>query len=134
MFKWVSSLEIGNAKIDQQHKQLVEMFNSMISACTTGKGRTELQGSLNFLIEYTVKHFNDEEALQKQVGFPDCTRHKKLHEDFKATALGFAEQLKKEGPSLHLVSKLNTTIGHWLKSHIKHEDAKISPYIKKAAS
>jgi len=74
---WDKILEIGNPNIDNQHKKLIEMFNVLINACSSGKGQAKLEDSFNFLIEYSIQHFSDEEAWQYNIGYPEYQKHKK---------------------------------------------------------
>jgi len=53
-----------------------------------------------------------------------------LHEGFKKVVREIMDQLEKEGPSLLLVSKVNSSIGGWLINHIKREDVKVAAHIR----
>lgn len=129
-FLWSKDLETGNATIDAQHKQLIEAFNNLIDACNQGKGRAEIENTLRFLSDYTITHFNDEEALQSKYKYPDFITHKRAHDSFKRVVEGLAAQLAEEGPSIVLVGKFNSSIGEWLVNHIKSEDVKIASHIQ----
>lgn len=41
-YSWTADLETGNAKIDDQHKQLFVAINNLLEACSKGKGRDAL--------------------------------------------------------------------------------------------
>ena len=131
---WDKKLEIGDQTIDTQHQQLVETFNALMNACAAGQGRDELENALNFLCEYTVKHFAEEEALQLQINYPEFSKHKQLHEDFKVRVTNLANQFKQEGPSFSILARLNIDVGDWLLKHIMHEDKKFAPYINSHAT
>jgi len=126
---WSKELEIGNETIDMQHKKLIEKFNVLMSACADGRGRDELESSLDFLCEYTVQHFSDEEALQRKINYPEYEKHKQLHDDFKVRVTNLVDQFKQEGPSSAIVIRLSTDVGEWLIKHIKREDAKFASYL-----
>lgn len=128
-YAWTKDLETGNATIDTQHKQLIKAINDLLEACTAGKGRSVLGSTLDFLSDYTAKHFSDEEKLQTQSGYPDYINHKKLHEGFKATVRDLGQQLKTEGATIPLLSKVNSNIGGWLVNHIKKEDTKVAAHL-----
>jgi hemerythrin len=127
---WSKDLETGNQMIDTQHKQLIQAINDLLDACSGGKGRQALDGTLDFLTKYTAKHFGDDENLQLQAKYPDYANHKKLHDGFKATVADLGRQLKAEGPTITLVGKVNSSIGGWLVSHIKREDTKVAAHLK----
>jgi hemerythrin len=131
---WSQDLETGNEAIDAQHKQLFRLTGDLIDACANGESRTILSEALNFLAAYTVKHFADEEALQLSCDFPDYQRHKKLHDEFKATAAGLIAEYGATGSTSDLVNKLHTVLVSWLVEHIKGEDAKIADFIRTQAS
>ena len=131
--KYVSTqdLETGNEIVDKQHKALIEAFNSLLDASMKGYGRQELGQTINFLVEYTKKHFSDEEDLQVRYRYPDYKRHKKLHDDFNVTVQELCGKLMEEGPTLSLLGRVNREMGDWLISHIKGEDKILAEYIKK---
>lgn len=130
-YEWDKSLETGNATIDGQHQELIMRINDLLEACTMGRGRNEISSTMEFLEEYTEKHFRDEEELQRKYGYPDRVNHKRYHDGFKRTVRSLKERLDKEGPSIQLVGSINTNIGGWLINHIKKEDVKVASHIEK---
>lgn len=129
-YDWTSDLETGNGTIDEQHKQLIAAINNLLDACSQGKGRDSLKETTTFLYDYTSKHFADEEKLQIASQYPDYPNHKQYHEGFKKVVREIMDQLEKEGPSLVLVGKVNSSIGGWLINHIKKEDVKVAAHIR----
>lgn len=129
-FVWTADLETGNPTIDGEHKQLIDAINSLLAACSKGQGRAELERTTRFLQDYTAKHFSHEEQLQLASKYPDYQNHKKYHDAFKVTVAEIVTDLQKQGPTLALVGKVNTSIGGWLVSHIKREDAKVAAHIR----
>jgi hemerythrin len=129
-YLWDKSLETGNELIDSQHRQLFVAINDFIRICESGKGLDELKKSLDFLTEYTIKHFFDEEQLQKSYNYPDYENHRKYHEDFKKTVRDFSIQLIMKGVSDSLVHDVQAKIGNWLITHIKGQDVKIAAHIR----
>lgn len=130
VFTWSKDLETGNPLIDQQHKQLIDAVNQLMDACSKGNGRAELNKTMKFLQDYTAKHFSDEEKLQVQYKYPEYLSHRQYHEGFKKVVAEIAAQLQKEGPSIGLVGKVNSSIGGWLVNHIKREDVKVAAHIR----
>ncbi|MCL1911639.1 MAG: hemerythrin family protein [Leptospirales bacterium] len=128
-FVWKEEWAIGREQIDSQHRELFKTVNSLIDACHAGKGFNVIDDTMNFLLNYTVKHFNDEETLQRQIGFPGYRGHKKLHDDFKAQAMGLAAKVK-AGHSNVVIMQVSQTIGEWLVNHVGKEDRKIGEHLK----
>lgn len=129
-YQWTKELETGNPTIDRQHKQLIEAINNLLDACAKGKGRDSLAPTAKFLQDYTTKHFADEERLQRESGYPDYVNHRRYHEEFKKVVADIVGQLKKEGPTIVLVGKVNRSIGGWLLNHIKRQDVKVAAHIR----
>ena len=130
---WDPALSTGIAIIDEQHKQLFDALNNIATAFVEGKGHDELLKTLDFLKNYTIKHFSDEEELQQKNNYPDYSSHKQLHDGFTATIEQIRQRLIKEGPSESLVVTLTTTVGNWLMHHIRVVDIQMATYIKKTA-
>jgi hemerythrin-like metal-binding protein len=129
-YQWDDSFSTGFEMIDEQHKQLFAAVNDLLKACQENKGSEELTKSLNFLNDYTIKHFFDEEQVQQKYGYPDYPNHKNLHDAFKKTVRDLKVQLIMKGPSADLVNEVKTKIGDWLVTHIKGNDIKLGAYIR----
>lgn len=129
-FEFTKDLETGNTLIDTEHRQLFNAINALLDACSKGQGRAKLGETADFLVQYTAKHFSDEEQLQARHGYPDYPRHRKLHADFKHTVQDLAARLKATGATVALVGEVNTKVGGWLVHHVKGEDKKVAEYIR----
>jgi hemerythrin len=130
MYTWDKSLEIGNQQIDDQHKQLIEALNNFLRARDEKRSNDELKKSLNFLNDYTIKHFFEEEQLQRKYGYPDYENHKNLHAGLKKVVRDLQVQLLMKGPSESLFDDVKTRVGDWLVAHIKTQDTQIAVYLK----
>ncbi|HAN44713.1 MAG TPA: hemerythrin [Ruminococcaceae bacterium] len=128
-----NSVMTGNAKIDEQHKMLFDAINNLLDACGKGKGRAEIEKTLIFLNDYIATHFADEEKLQMQYGYPDYPQHKKYHEGYKQVVRDIIDEFKKDGATLVLLGKVNSSIATWLVNHIKKEDVKVAAHIKNSS-
>lgn len=131
-YQFTTDLITGNAAIDSQHMQLIQAINDLLAACAAGKGRAELAKTTQFLYDYTSKHFSDEENLQLKTHYPDYQNHHKYHEGFKQVVKDLNKKLEAQGPTLILVSEVNTAVAGWLLNHIKREDKKVAAHIKTA--
>ena len=132
-YQFTKDLETRNNVIDSEHRQLIDAVNSLLDACAKGHGRTQLLDTAHFLLDYTKKHFSDEEAIQMKNHYPDYTRHKIIHEDFKKTAADLVTKIENEGPTVANVNQINTLLAGWLLNHIKGEDKKLANYLKSIA-
>jgi hemerythrin len=129
-YQWQDYLETGNIKIDNQHKLLIEYLNNLSNAFSEGKAVKEIEKTMDFLIAYTIKHFNDEEKLMKEYNYPDFLLHRSYHEDLKRAIAGFVERFKTEGSTEELAASIISTMGDWLVNHIKGDDFAMAAYIQ----
>lgn len=119
---WTEKMSVGNAQMDAQHKQIVDLLNLF----TDGMGTKHALGSILSMICYADSHFRDEEALLARVGFPELDHQRREHHAFLARAQEFAnERLDDEG--MHV--RLGTFLARWLTHHILTEDMKYKPYV-----
>jgi len=128
---WSDSFKLGNEPVDTQHKRLFELVSNLVSSCINGTETEHLQDTLDFLVEYTIKHFHDEETLQIQVHYPEYERHKQLHEDFKVSVGELLQRFAQNTSPTELSSDVNKIVVKWLVSHILQEDKKIGRHIHK---
>ena len=127
---WSKDLELGNAQVDSQHRRLFELVSNLIEACMTGQEFDRLRETLDFLVDYTIMHFRDEEALQLQYKYPEYEAHKLMHDDFKVTVSDLVRKYLENGSSEELSSSVNRIVVRWLINHIQREDKKIGKHIQ----
>ena len=129
-FNWDSTWETGHAMIDEQHKKLMHAIDELLLAIYNGDGKDKVKSTLDFLNDYTIKHFFEEEQLQKKYKYPDIENHKRYHESFKKTVRDMVVELIRRGISDELTTKVQVNVGDWLVNHIKIQDFKLVAYIK----
>jgi hemerythrin-like metal-binding protein len=129
-FQWHDYLETGHSKIDNQHKLLVVYLKNLSDAFNGGKGIEEIEKTMDFLIAYTIKHFNDEEKLMAEYKYPEALLHRSYHEGFKKTVAEYIERLRTEGTSEQLAESILSTMGDWLANHIRGDDFAMAAYVK----
>jgi len=132
--EWQEYLSVGVAEIDEQHKLLFAKFNALLAACKQEKGGEEVTRLFSFLDAYVVTHFADEERLMKQLGFPDCQKHREQHQAFTSQLALLKERLRSEGPVQSLVTSMSLFINGWLIEHISRMDRAMGRFVKEKAA
>jgi len=125
--EWDEKWSIGEPLIDSQHKELVKLVNALIFSCD--QQSADIPAALSFLVNYTLTHFNDEEALQLEHGFPHYEDHKQKHEELKAIVSEHVANYQKFGSTSYLKNVLDETLAAWLINHIETEDKMIGDFI-----
>lgn len=130
MAMWKDSLKVGVALIDSEHKELCDRIDALFAACGQGKGKDELLKTVDFLESYTVKHFSDEEKLQRASAYPKVAAHKEMHEFFKSKIAEMKQDIRQNGATVASVSQANYFLMDWLLNHIQKVDTELANYLK----
>ena len=125
---WKDSFAIGVPQIDRQHRELCDQVDILFDACTKGKGSEEIKRVLDFLANYTVRHFADEEAYQLKIKYPKYQQHKAKHTDFLNQVTKLKKEATDQGVNITLVIKINQIVSAWLVDHIKNTDSDLKNY------
>jgi hemerythrin len=131
LMKWDPSLSVGDAKLDGQHQELVNILNKLFDAMKEGHGREVQQDVLNSLVSYTQKHFQDEERAMQRAGFPELEAHKREHAQLIEEVGGFLKAFNSGKNFQHI--QMMTFLKSWLLDHIKGSDKAYAPYLSKTA-
>lgn len=127
---WKEDLRIGVEQIDNQHKELLGRIDNLFEACNKGKGKEEVIKVIDYLGEYVVTHFSDEEDLQKKYAYPEYNNHKAMHTQFIKDFEVLKGSLNKDGVSPGLVIRMNKLLIDWLLNHIKKTDKELGAFIE----
>ncbi|MDD2906585.1 MAG: bacteriohemerythrin [Sulfurimonas sp.] len=127
IFPWDEHFNTGIPTIDTQHRKLVAILNSLATKVAYGSNKEGLSGVFDELIEYTLYHFQTEEAIWNKYLADDALdeEHKAVHQSFIDTAL----RLKSEQDVKPLHELADDTLGflaRWLASHILDTDRHMS--------
>lgn len=128
---WTDDLTVGINEIDSQHRELFVRLERLLDACMAGSEQVEVLRMLDFLGEYVVSHFETEERLQRDHGYPGYESHRAEH-DFLRTRLAlFRKEIGQAGPTRDLVLRVNQLLIDWLKTHIREVDREACDFLLK---
>ena len=122
MITLTKDMEVGVPKIDAQHKELVDRINAVTSMGTKSVTQEETQKTINFLGDYVIKHFRDEEELHKQANYPKMAEHKQQHAQFIKAFEDLKKEFAQNGASAKFTLELNSSAITWVVRHIKSSD------------
>ena len=123
LVEWNEILSTGVSIIDDEHKQIVGMLNELYDALQTKRSEEALGKVLDRLLAYTASHFEHEEALLTETGYPAAAEHKKEHDDLTNRVLAIQEEYR-EGKCATLSIELLNFLRKWLLTHIQVSDKK----------
>lgn len=130
-FQWTADLATSVPEIDDQHKELIVRVESLLSALAQGKGRDEISRIVQFLTDYVVFHFGNEERYMQKFGYSNTQQHRAQHELFVKIFLRLKERLLIEGASPQLIEDARQLVVDWLVNHIKFSDRALGLFLKR---
>jgi len=114
-FEWDDSFSVANEEIDQQHKRLFELANSI----GDDLNQQRIKRIIMDLYKYIREHFSAEEQMMQKISYPKFEEHKKLHEDLITKLNTISAQSINDDES---VSAFITFVYDWLTHHILNKD------------
>jgi hemerythrin-like metal-binding protein len=122
----------GIEELDQQHRELFQLFNLLDDAIKSKNEKTVLADIIEGLIEYTEMHFSCEEDYMERLNCSVATENKANHEKFLEQLIDLKNRLERLGPSSFLSAKMHKNLNRWLIDHIENCDAKLREVAPKA--
>ena len=126
--KWTPALEVGFAKIDEDHRELIDALNGLHAAMDQGQDKAELAKVLKFLRDYTVSHFQMEEALMIKYGYPGASAHFAAHAELVLKVCDFIVDFRAD--RVALTEALLEFLATWLVGHILDKDHELGIYLR----
>jgi hemerythrin len=139
---WRDQMSLGNNIIDQDHKYLICLINSVELALKHEDTMELLPVYIHQLVAYTREHFEREEVIQKKALYPLQAEHKREHEkilgklkELVAMTKDYTDQKKADELSLDDEAMLNQRIMDlartWIVDHLLKEDRRMEHYLRK---
>ncbi|WP_200762329.1 bacteriohemerythrin [Nitrosophilus alvini] len=122
---WNDENDLGIPIIDEQHKGIVSIINSLYFFMQNGDGEDELLHIIDLLDKYIKVHFKTEEALIKKALFPGCEKHLLMHKEFFKKM----QKIRAEALTTNEPKNLLSFLRSWWLEHIKKEDIKYVPFV-----
>jgi hemerythrin len=127
---WTPDLSVGVERIDDQHKIWFEKANELFKAGKERRANDYINTMIDFLDEYTKKHFKDEEVYMEKIGYPELNAQKKAHASFIKNLAKLKSDYNESGGNVLVIINANKMVLDWLSNHIKTMDKKIGEYVK----
>jgi hemerythrin len=125
--KWNEELSVGVEQIDNQHKELIRIVNGLINAVDLGRNKKTLENVILKLREYTVFHFNSEEALMEEIRYSQRGEHAKEHTRLKKSIKDYQHKIyMHENLTSDMVLEF---MKEWLLHHILSFDRELARFI-----
>lgn len=129
---WSPELSVGIPTIDEHHRYLFDLTNTLHEAIAEKRGIREAARVLRALTHYVRVHFRAEERLMESKGFDGLARQQVQHFQFEEMLREFHRAMLAH--PLTAPYEMLRYLRHWLVNHIRHEDAHLAQLRAVAAS
>lgn len=131
---WKDKYKIGVDLIDEQHQELFQRVSDFLQSVQSDGNWDEklktVKETMDFMQNYVVEHFADEEVYQQEINYPEYREHKAIHDRFKTMVNSYGERFELEGYTQDLLQEFGGKLMTWLIMHVAATDQKLGAYVR----
>lgn len=131
---WKDRYRIGVDKIDEQHRELfnrLSHFIQIVQSDTNWEDKMEdVKKTLDFMKEYVIYHFNDEEKYQEEINFPELEEHRETHAKFREGINEYVRIFEQGQFNEEKIKEFAAKLMAWLIMHVGKMDQRIGEYVR----
>ncbi len=119
-FEWSQELSVNVREIDDEHRMLIGMINTLNEAMLAHKGREAQKATIDSMVDYAATHFATEERYMQAFRYQGYQAHRLEHQKFTAKALEL--KTRADGFGFILTLEIVSFLKSWLQNHIMGTD------------
>lgn len=124
--EWVKEFESGHEQLDLEHRVMFDLINQFQEKVKQGVPLENLELVLKKIRQFAEHHFEWEEKIMAEIGFPDAETHQALHKMLLASLKDMIQEIS--FGSLPSESMLQYLV-NWFTMHTSHEDQEMVAYL-----
>jgi hemerythrin len=110
-------------RVHDEEAELLERLKQQLAAVRAGEQELNaLDPLVDELLTHMIEHFEREERLMQQIGFPPYPMHKSAHDEVLEATRGVVDAWKKQPDAELLDSFFLQQLPQWLEQHIATMD------------
>jgi hemerythrin-like metal-binding protein len=129
---WSAYPEVNLPELDIEHEALGAAVLEMLEAMIDDDRERTFVLARELVID-VEKHFAHEEALMRQIGYPDAARHAAMHDEFLADAGMHLEIARTRGLTADVL-RWAGQLDEWFHRHVTTEDMWLARAVNQAAA
>lgn len=132
LLSWQDNYRVGVPLIDAEHQYIFKLINEFHDKHALGNTRSEVLQVLNRLVAYAEEHFQHEETLMRDIGYPRLARQQDLHEKLYSSIFALNEKLSLDAAKVD--AETMRFLKNWIVEHILKEDMDIGDFMRRKAA
>jgi hemerythrin-like metal-binding protein len=126
--RWQPEFTVFDGELDAHHRQLIRYIQVLDDPENRRRADPEfLKMIVEGLVSYTVFHFEAEERMMRDAGFPGREAHRLEHQDFEKDALLFKDCFGRGSQRFERI--VLSYLKDWLRSHILTADREFGVWL-----
>lgn len=139
---WREQMSVGNDLIDQDHRYLFCLINSIELALRHDEDTDALVVFMGQLTQYTHTHFQREETIQKNMLYPQSQSHREVHQEILVHIGELESDIREyhahkkagslvDGERDMVIQRVMMLLREWVLDHVLKHDKRMEPYLRK---
>jgi hemerythrin len=124
---WDPSFSVGVAKLDAQHKKIIDIINLLRSKSDVDVRSETVSELLTKLTSHASDHFATEEQLLVEHGYPEVATHKEAHKAYRRKVAVLCQETMVHNASVP--EELLRLLDDWWVNHILVDDMRYRPFL-----
>lgn len=129
LIEWSDEIKVGVPSIDADHRHLIALTNDFLTAAEGEALMPHLAAILGELINATRAHFQAEERLLDQCGYPYLVAHQAEHARLLIEAQQLHDRFSQPEEDARLAFETAHYLQHWLLDHVVTSDKPCRPFL-----
>lgn len=127
--EWSDKFSTDIVSIDRQHQELIYLSQNLLEVLSTPDAHiAEKQTAFKDLVDHALDHFEYEERIMHNIGYPGYQEHLREHEELRVEIGHIAEDVM-NGEAIDDWKGLVSLVQVWVLRHIVSSDSKIREYM-----
>jgi len=130
---WSDKFSTDIVSIDRQHQHLLFLTQNLLNVLSSDvNALTEKQDAFQDLVDHVLAHFEYEERIMRNIGYPHSEAHIFEHDDIRAEMSKMIETVMR-GEEIDDWKGLVSMVQVWVLRHIVASDISIRDYIQRTS-
>jgi hemerythrin-like metal-binding protein len=123
LITWKEEFSVGDAEVDFEHRELIELINSLHESARSGAGQEVVIEALGEIYALIASHFALEEKMMRVSRYPSYPEHKEDHETLLDDLRDIMDEVEDDGA--YDETQLSVDLERWFGDHFRTHDAKL---------
>jgi len=129
LLEWKDSYSVGVDAVDHEHRELIELINTLHDELSAGEGGPERRDPVEIfgdIFQGISSHFALEEKFMREHGYDQLTDHKGDHERLLDELRDIMDDYDdSDGGGAAQSAPISERLGAWFTNHFKTHDARL---------